>query len=93
MPNKPPSFLGGMGRQERAASVVLALKSQGNLPEIYVGGERQFLQIARPILRNWGVKSDDYGTIWAMIGFAVQQPAAFLRMCEEMDARKRVLAN
>ena len=79
-----------MSKRERAASVVLAIQCFGNLKEIYLGGERQFLRIARPILRNWGVKSDDYGTIWAMVEYAIKQPRSFRSMCEEIDRQKRV---
>ena len=84
------SYLGGMPTRERAASVVLALKSYGNLTEIYLGGERQFLQIARPILRNWGVGRGDYGVVWAMIEFAMKDWKGFQALCEAMDKKKRL---
>lgn len=89
---RPPSYLAGMGRRERAASVVLALQCYGNLNEVYLGGEQQFRHVARPVLRNWGVADDDFDTIWRMIDFAVTQPRGFVRMCDEMDRQRRVPA-
>lgn len=91
--SRAPSYLGSMSRIERSASVVLTLKLHANLFQINLGGKRQFLRIARPILRNWGVASGDYNTIWAMLEFASKDPQGFEAMCKEHDARKRALAS
>ena len=93
MSHRPTSYLGQMSHRERAASVVLAMKSFGNLVEVYHGGYPQFMRICRPILRNWGVASGDYDLIWSMIEWAVKEPAKFLAFCAELDQRTRIRAS
>ena len=71
MPKKPPSYLGGMTSKERVIAAVLALQAHMPLRVITAGGYEQFMRIARPQFRNYGLTNKDLERAWQIIQYRV----------------------
>lgn len=80
-----PSYLGSMSEGDRAMAIVLALKANLSIKDLYNGGYVQFMTVCRKPMANWGATNQDLEHAWRFVCLAHFKPVRFKQLAEIMQ--------